>query len=157
MKKIANYILTISLLYFTASCEKNLSKLNVNETNSTTLDPALLLNQAIVNTSFPVKSLVFDLGIVQQMITPNGGVLAGANFNQDSRDVTTQPIWAVYYQSVIKKRQTLNCTQRIVYAVWISGCVRLLGNAASIATCPHKLPILSESEGKSKTDYSQLV
>jgi len=102
MKKFANYILAISLLYFTASCDKNLSKLNVNETNSTTLDPALLLNQAIVNTSFPVKSLVFDVGIVQQMITPNGGVLAGANFNQDSRDVTTAPLWTAYYQSVIK-------------------------------------------------------
>jgi hypothetical protein len=102
MKKIANYILAISLLFFTASCDKNLSQLNVNETNSTTLDPALLLNQAIINTSFPVKTLVFDIGIVQQMITPNGGVLAGANFNQDSRDVTTQPLWTAYYQSVIK-------------------------------------------------------
>jgi hypothetical protein len=102
MKKIANYILAISLLYFTSACDKNLSKLNINETNSTTLDPALLLNQAIINTSFPVKSLVFDIGIVQQMITPNGGVLAGANFNQDSRDVTTAPLWTAYYQSVIK-------------------------------------------------------
>jgi len=102
MKKIAHYILLISLLFGMASCEKNLSKLNINETNSTTLDPALLLNQAIVNTSFPVKSLVFDIGIVQQMVTPNGGVLAGANFNQDSRDVTTQPLWTAYYQSVIK-------------------------------------------------------
>ncbi|HSC40624.1 MAG TPA: SusD/RagB family nutrient-binding outer membrane lipoprotein, partial [Chitinophagaceae bacterium] len=32
----------------------------------------------------------------------NGGVVAGANFNQDNRDVTTQPVWAVYYQGVIK-------------------------------------------------------
>ena len=102
MKKITNYILTAFLLYCTASCEKGLSDLNKNETNSTTLDPALLLNQAVINTSFPVKSLVFDVGIVQQMITPNGGVLAGANFNQDSRDVTTQPLWTAYYQSVIK-------------------------------------------------------
>jgi len=36
------------------------------------------------------------------MVSPNGGVLAGANFNQDSRDVTSQPVWAAYYQSVIK-------------------------------------------------------
>lgn len=102
MKKIVNYLCTITILCCTLSCEKNLSKLNVNETNSTSLDPALLLNQAIINTSFPVKSLVFDIGIVQQMITPNGGVLAGANFNQDSRDVTTAPLWTAYYQSVIK-------------------------------------------------------
>jgi hypothetical protein len=99
MKKI---FLAIIILFFFASCEKGLSDLNVNETNSTSLDPALLLNQAIINTSFPVKSLVFDVGIVQQMVSPNGGVLAGANFNQDSRDITTQPLWTAYYQSVIK-------------------------------------------------------
>ena len=99
MKKI---FLPIILLIVSVSCEKGLSDLNVNGTNSTSLDPALLLNQAVINTSFPVKTLVFDIGIVQQMITPNGGVLAGANFNQDSRDVTTQPLWTAYYQSVIK-------------------------------------------------------
>jgi hypothetical protein len=102
MKKIAHYITLVFLLSFSASCDKGLSDLNVNETNPTSLDPAILLNQAIINTSFPVKSLVFDVGIVQQMVTPNGGVLAGANFNQDSRDVTTQPMWTAYYQSVIK-------------------------------------------------------
>ena len=99
MKKI---FLPVIILLFSVSCEKGLSDLNVNETNSTSLDPVLLLNQAIINTSFPVKSLVFDVGVVQQMVSPNGGVLAGANFNQDSRDVTTQPLWTAYYQSVIK-------------------------------------------------------
>jgi hypothetical protein len=99
MKKI---FLPVILLIVSVSCEKGLSDLNVNGTNSTSLDPALLLNQAVINTSFPVKTLVFDVGIVQQMVTPNGGVLAGANFNQDSRDVTTQPLWTAYYQSVIK-------------------------------------------------------
>jgi hypothetical protein len=98
MKKIV-YIL---LVFAFAACEKGLSDLNVNKTNPKALDPALLLNQAVINSSFPVKTLVFDVGIVQQMVTPNGGVLAGANFNQDSRDVTTQPLWTAYYQSVIK-------------------------------------------------------
>jgi hypothetical protein len=100
--KILNYSLSIVFLFTLAACEKGLSDLNVNKANATLLDPALLLNQAIINTSFPVKTLVFDVGIVQQMVTPNGGVLAGANFNQDSRDVTTQPLWTAYYQSVIK-------------------------------------------------------
>ena len=102
MKKIANYLSLVFLLLFSASCDKGLSDLNVNNANPTSLDPANLLNQAIINTSFPAKSLVFEVGIVQQLVTPNGGVLAGANFNQDSRDVTTQPLWAAYYQSVIK-------------------------------------------------------
>jgi hypothetical protein len=101
MKIIVNYTL-LCFLFFAVACEKGLSDLNINRINPTSLDPALLLNQGVINTSFPVKSLVFDVSIVQQMVTPNGGVLAGANFNQDSRDVTTAPLWVAYYQSVIK-------------------------------------------------------
>jgi len=99
MKKI--FFLGVLMLVM-MGCDKGLSDLNVNRTNPLSLDPALLLNQAIINTSFPAKTLVFDIGIVQQMVSPNGGVLAGANFNQDSRDVTSQPVWAAYYQGVIK-------------------------------------------------------
>lgn len=102
MKKILNYSFFGVFMLMTAGCDKGLSALNVNKTSPTSLDPSLLLNQAIINTSFPVKSLVFDIGIVQQMVTPNGGVLAGANFNQDSRDVTTANLWTAYYESVIK-------------------------------------------------------
>lgn len=103
MKKILKYTFLIAALAGAASsCDKKLGDLNINKTSPTTVNPVFLLNNAIVNTSYPVKSLVFDMGIVQQMISPNGGVLSGANFNQDSRDVTTPPIWAVYYQNVIK-------------------------------------------------------
>src|SRR5574339_775820 len=102
MKKIINYSLLVVLLTCVASCDKGFDDLNKNKVSPTTLDPALLLNSAVINTSFPVKSLVFDIGIVQQMVTPNGGVLAGANFNIDSRDVVTPPIWIAYYQNVIK-------------------------------------------------------
>ncbi|MFM2327509.1 MAG: hypothetical protein RIR31_1711, partial [Bacteroidota bacterium] len=102
MKKIFSYSLLIILSTFIFSCDKGLEELNKNKTSPTTVDPAFLLNNAVINSSFPVKSLIFDIGIVQQMVTPNGGVLAGANFNQDSRDVTTAPVWAAYYQNVIK-------------------------------------------------------
>jgi hypothetical protein len=102
MKKLLNYILPAVLLLFVVSCEKGFDGLNKNKTSPTSVDPALLLNNAVINTSFPTRSLIFDIGIVQQMISPNGGVLAGANFNQDSRDPTNTPIWAVYYQNVIK-------------------------------------------------------
>jgi hypothetical protein len=101
MKRIFNIASIIVILTF-SSCDKNLEKLNENTISPTTLDPVLMLNQAIINSSAPFKTLVFDLGVVQQMVTPNGGVVAGANFNQDNRDVTTAPVWAVYYQGVIK-------------------------------------------------------
>jgi hypothetical protein len=43
-----------------------------------------------------------DVGVVQQMVTPNGGVLAGANFNVDSKDHTLGTHWGAYYPNVIK-------------------------------------------------------
>ena len=102
MKKIISYSFPLVLLMFAASCDKGLEDLNKNKVNPTSLDPVMLLNNAIVNTSFPTRSVIFDVGIVQQMVTPNGGVLAGANFNQDSRDATLAGLWSVYYQNVIK-------------------------------------------------------
>jgi len=102
MKKIISYSFPLFLLMFAASCDKGLEELNKNKTNPTSLDPILLLNNAIVSTSFPTRSVIFDVGIVQQMVTPNGGVLAGANFNQDSRDATLAGLWSAYYQNVIK-------------------------------------------------------
>lgn len=102
MKKIFNHCLFILALGMFAACDKGLEGLNKDKVDPTTLDPVLLLNNAIINTSFPTKTQIYEMSIVQQMVTPNGGVLAGGNFNQDSRDVTGAPVWAVYYQNVIK-------------------------------------------------------
>ena len=102
MKKILNYCLLAVPLLTAVSCTKGLEELNKNKISPTSLDPALLLNNAVINTSYPTRTVLFDMGIVQQLVSPNGGVLAGANFNQDSRDVTNPSIWSVYYQNVIK-------------------------------------------------------
>lgn len=102
MKKIFSYCLFILTLGMFTSCDKGLEGLNKDKVDPTTLDAVLLLNNAIINTSFPTKTQIYEMSIVQQMVTPNGGVLAGGNFNQDSRDVTGAPVWAVYYQNVIK-------------------------------------------------------
>ena len=100
MKKILNYSLLFLLLASSFSCEKGLENLNKNKTSPTAVNAASLLNNAIINISFPARSVQFDVGIVQQMVSPNGGVLAGANFNQDNRD---QPgLWSTYYENVIK-------------------------------------------------------
>jgi Starch-binding associating with outer membrane len=101
MKKIIKYsLLAIALLYST-SCEKGLEELNESETGFDVIDPLLQLNGAVVNASFPTSTLVYDIGIVQQIISPNGGVLAGANFNQDNRSIGG-PVWQVYYRNVIR-------------------------------------------------------
>lgn len=102
MKKILNYCMFLILAGIFFSCTKGLADLNKNKVNPTTLDAAFLLNNAIINTSYPTKTQIYEMAIVQQMVTPNGGVLAGGNFNVDSRDVVAAPTWAVYYQNVIK-------------------------------------------------------
>jgi len=103
MKKLFKYISFIVLIMAAGSCDKRLEEINTNRVNPTSVDPAALLNNAIINLSYSTRSVIFDMGIVQQLVTPNGGVLAGANFNQDSRDAGTGgAIWALYYQNVIK-------------------------------------------------------
>ena len=101
MKKILNYSLIVVLCVF-VSCDKGLEELNINRTSPTSIDPILQLNNAVVNASFPTRTVIYDIGVVQQMVTPNGGVLAGANFNQDNRDAVLTSVWATYYQNVIR-------------------------------------------------------
>ena len=108
------YSLLFTVIATIASCTKNLEEINVKTVNPTSLDPALLLNNAIINASFPTKTVIYEEAIVQQMVTPNGGVLAGGNFNQDSRDVTNPPTWAVYYQNVIKYTHDAIAKQKIM-------------------------------------------
>src|SRR3954467_2474817 len=102
MKKIFYYSLLALFLLTAGSCTKNLEEINRNTVNPTSLDASLLLNNAIINTSYPTRTVIYDMGIVQQLVSPNGGVLAGANFNQDIRDATTASVWGAYYQNVIK-------------------------------------------------------
>lgn len=103
MKKVFKYILPVFLIFTTGSCDKGLEEINTNTVNPTSVDPAALLNNAIINLSYSTRNVIFDMGIVQQLVSPNGGVLAGANFNQDSRDAGTGgAVWALYYQNVIK-------------------------------------------------------
>ena len=90
------------MLGYSTSCDQNFDELNTNKVAATSLDPAFQLNNASINAgpnSFGI--LVYELGIVQQIISPNSGLLTGANFNQDNRGAT-QENWQKYYRNVIK-------------------------------------------------------
>ena len=111
MKKLFNYSGIGALILFSSSCEKNLDNLNRNRTSPTAIDPVFQLNTALFNNSFPGSTLVYEVGIVQQIVTPNSGVLAGANFNQDNRDITQQ-LWQAYYRNVIRNtKDVINQTK----------------------------------------------
>jgi hypothetical protein len=102
MKKTYQYILFIVSLFLVTSCEKSLSELNENKTSAVAIDPVFQFNNAVVNTSFPsATTLNYEMAIVQQMVTPNSGVVSGGNYNQDNRD-NTQVLWQNYYRNVIR-------------------------------------------------------
>jgi hypothetical protein len=107
--KILKYIKNIRFglllgLVGLASCDKGFDDLNINTTAATAVNPVFTLNNATLNSSFPTGHIFYEIGIVQQMISPNSGVLTGANFNQDNRDNTVQ-MWQRYYRSVIRNTQ----------------------------------------------------
>jgi len=102
MKKITLYtILFLSTICILPSCDKGFEEINTNKTLPIALDPAFLMNNAIIGSSVPLETMIFELAIVQQIITPFGGVLGGGNYNQDNK-VRNQGIWVRYYQTVIK-------------------------------------------------------
>src|SRR6478609_3874054 len=103
MKKIVNYLIASILLIFVASCDNGFDDLNTSKVNPTSLDPVLILNNAIINSfssAVGTSTLTYEMPIVQQMFSSNTGVLAGANFNQTN--TTNTPLnWINYFQNCI--------------------------------------------------------
>ena len=102
MKKITLYtILFLSTLCLLPGCDSGFEEINTNKTLPIALDPAFLMNNAIVQSSFPLEIIVFEIPIVQQIVTPFGGVLGGGNFNQDNKPRNSGN-WVRYYRDVMK-------------------------------------------------------
>jgi hypothetical protein len=110
MNKIFKICLFTLSVIITTSCDKGFDELNTSKTGALSLDPALILNNASINSSpggvgtnpgSPTSSLVYDIAIVQQMISSNSGVLLGGNFNQVNIG-STPNTWVNYFQNVIK-------------------------------------------------------
>ncbi|MBO0947944.1 SusD/RagB family nutrient-binding outer membrane lipoprotein [Fibrella forsythiae] len=98
-------LLTLTALSISISgCDKGFNELNVNPTAATSLNPVFTFNNAVVNTSFPSSTLIFEHPIVQQIFSPNSGVLAGGNFNVDNRGSAgpNAAIWQRYYRDNIR-------------------------------------------------------
>lgn len=99
MKKILSFSVLVVFFIFITSCENNFDEINTSQTGATNIDPAFMLNNAVINSS--VVTLIYQIGAVQQIISPNSGVLTGANYNMDNRDATDD-VWVQYYRNVIR-------------------------------------------------------
>ena len=84
-----------------ASCDSGFEELNTSKTASSSLDPSLILNNAIINSSPDDSQLNFELAIVQQVTSPNTGVLEGGNFNKNNPNSSIGN-WRDYYRNVVR-------------------------------------------------------
>jgi hypothetical protein len=100
MKKILSFCLLAFVFSFITSCDDGFDELNTNKTAALSLEPSLILNNAIVN-STTGTGLAYEIAIVQQIITSNSGVNVGGNFNQVNIGNTPQN-WTNYFQNVIR-------------------------------------------------------
>lgn len=101
MKKILLYTFLSVAMLGMSSCDKGFDELNVNPIAATTVDRSFIMNNAIVSSSLPLSTVIYDMGIVQQMVSPNSGVLTGANFNQLNNG-NAETMWVQYYRNVIR-------------------------------------------------------
>ncbi len=106
MKNYIIYILILCMAGVNFSCDENFDEINTNNVDPTTLSPLFLLNQGIVDMRYrdgfaTLQDLSYNFGIVQQIITPFGSSLAGANYNQLNLG-NTQPIWQNIYRNALK-------------------------------------------------------
>ena len=101
MKKIFNIISLALVMIAIASCDSGFEELNTSKTASSSLDPSLILNNAIINSSPDDSQLNFELAIVQQLTSPNTGVLEGGNFNKNNPNSSIGN-WRDYYRNVVR-------------------------------------------------------
>ncbi len=97
----------LTLFMLLAGCEEGFDKINTDKVNPTTLDPAIVMNKGILDATYrdggsTLQMLSYNFGIVQQVITPYGSSLAGANYNQTNTS-NTQRVWQNFYQNVNKQ------------------------------------------------------
>lgn len=105
MKTFKRYIVLLLAVVMLQACDNGFDELNTSKTGALDLDPAYQLNNVVLNinaTGFAGGGfLIYDLGVVQQIVSPNSGVLTGANYNQDNRNAT-QSVWQGYYRNCIR-------------------------------------------------------
>lgn len=105
-------------LCITTSCDNGFDELNTSKVNATELNPILQLNFAVMNSSFYTGDgggtpIIYDLAIVQQLVTPNSGVVSGGNYNQDNRDASSR-LWQNFYRNVIRNtRDVIRLTKDV--------------------------------------------
>ncbi|GAB4006056.1 SusD/RagB family nutrient-binding outer membrane lipoprotein [Spirosoma sp. KCTC 42546] len=108
MKTNLKYTLTLLLsLSLLSGCDQGFDEVNTNKVDPTSLSPSMVLNKAIISTNYldgfgTLGMLTYNFGIVQQIITPYGSSLSGANYDQINGS-NTPLVWTNFYRNVLKQ------------------------------------------------------
>lgn len=73
MKKIAIILFSACGLIGLNACDSGFDDMNVNKTAAVAINPVFALNNAVVNISPPSTTVQYEMGIVQQIVSPNSG------------------------------------------------------------------------------------
>ncbi|KAA6431573.1 SusD/RagB family nutrient-binding outer membrane lipoprotein [Dyadobacter flavalbus] len=95
------------LLVLLTGCDKGFDEINTNKVDPTSLAPSLILNKAIISTTYldglsTLGMLTYNFAIVQQIVTPYGSSLSGGNYNQYN-NANSPLVWVNFYRNVIKQ------------------------------------------------------
>ena len=106
MKKTNRYlriIIVVAVIFSIFGCEKGLTDMNINKVDPTAMNPYLQMNSAIIGCWTNTQSWpVWHYAIVQQILTPTGTSVQGANYNQMSYQFNYHYIWNQYYTNPLK-------------------------------------------------------
>ncbi|GAB4018514.1 SusD/RagB family nutrient-binding outer membrane lipoprotein [Spirosoma koreense] len=108
MKRNRIYTLTLLLsMGLLSACDQGFTEVNTNKVDPTSLAPSMVLNKGIINTNYldgfgTLGMLTYNFGIVQQVITPYGSSLSGANYDQVNNS-NTPLVWQNFYRNVLKQ------------------------------------------------------
>jgi hypothetical protein len=101
---IIGFLISVAMF---SSCDKGFDELNTNKVDPTSLNPIFVMNKSIVesnftNTANTQSMLCYNYGIVQQIITPFGSTLSGANSNQ-LNPANSAIFWNYHYGNTAKQ------------------------------------------------------
>src|SRR5436190_5916213 len=90
-----------------SSCDKDFDELNTNKVDPTALNPQIVMNNAIILSTYTDGSqtlgiLCYNFPIVQQVVTPFGSSLSGGNYNILNTG-NSGLVWSFFYQNVVKQ------------------------------------------------------
>lgn len=92
----------LTLLILASSCDKDFEEINTNPVQPSSMNPVYLFSTAQLNSGFANQTINYDMAIIQHVMNPFAGVLAGGNVNILNADQAVG-VWNQYYNEVVKR------------------------------------------------------